>query len=260
MSSVVQDVDLVTSMRAKELRTPKLEMRNQRYQRCRSRLVNWMCDMCTHFDVSKSTYYSSVFITDSILSREHIDPQRYQLVSIASILISSKYEDLARNVLRVSDLEVWCKGLYREQQIVRMESYILSKLDWNVGVLTVAHFLNVFLPFVFKNGADDYMNGRQLTAEEKQGVTRKIQRLSVMIPSNDAIIVSHRASVIAASVIYFARRTSKMLGWPSSLALFAEYTEEELIDCSMCLQTLYKTRYNLEELISPDTVIEAAAL
>lgn len=127
---------------------------------CRKAMVDWCFVVCDSFeDLNRETVACSMSILDRYLSSGKgksaealISKQRFQLAAITSFYTAVKiYEPVQLGMAMLLKL---CRGFYKEETIVAMESDILSSLEWRISLSTttpmeyVRHFLELLPEWV----------------------------------------------------------------------------------------------------------------
>ena len=96
----------------------------------RAILVDWLVDVHAKFKLLTETLFLTVNIIDRYLSLKQITRARLQLVGVASLLITTKYEEIYPPNL--NDFVYITDNAYTKEEILEMESDILCVLDFNL--------------------------------------------------------------------------------------------------------------------------------
>ena len=96
----------------------------------RAILVDWLVDVHAKFKLLTETLFFTVNIIDRYLSLKQITRARLQLVGVASLLITTKYEEIYPPNLK--DFVYITDNAYTKEEILEMESDILCVLDFNL--------------------------------------------------------------------------------------------------------------------------------
>jgi len=97
----------------------------------RAILVDWLIDVHLKFKLLNETLFLTVNILDRYLSVvSNLARSKLQLVGVASMLISTKYEEIYPPT--VKDYVYITDSAYTKEEILKMESHILSALDFNI--------------------------------------------------------------------------------------------------------------------------------
>ena len=96
----------------------------------RAILVDWMVEVHLKFKLLSETLFLTVNIIDRYLSLKGISRQRLQLVGVAAMLISTKYEEIYPPT--VKDFVYITDEAYTKEEVLEMESDILQTLDFDL--------------------------------------------------------------------------------------------------------------------------------
>lgn len=206
--------DMYQHFRIKEQTTSvrPLYMESQPHinEKMRSILVDWLIEVHLKFKLVPETLYLTVNLIDRYLERTEVTRPKLQLVGVACLLVSSKYEEIYPPELR--DLVYICDRAYTRQDIIDMEEKVLKTLEYQITVPS-AH---AFLVRMLKAGHAD----------------RKIVQLSCYLLDSTLLsynLLHYLPSQLAAAAVYIARRTVGRNGWSPTLLKYASYCEEEVI-------------------------------
>ena len=112
-------------------------------QKMRSILIDWLIEVHNKFKLQPQTLWLSVNILDRYLEKIQILRTKLQLVGISSLLIASKYEEIYPP--EVKDCVYITDNAYDRQEILLMETTILTSLEYRITVPTGYHFLTRYL-------------------------------------------------------------------------------------------------------------------
>jgi G2/mitotic-specific cyclin-B, other len=105
----------------------------------RSILVDWLVEVHHKFKLQTLTLWLCINILDRYLEATQIRRTKLQLVGVTALLIASKYEDVYAP--EVKDCVYITDYAYDRDEILQMESSILTVLNYQVFVPTGYHFL-----------------------------------------------------------------------------------------------------------------------
>lgn len=105
-------------------------------------LIDWLVDVHLKFKLLPETLYLTVNMIDRFLDKEVISRRRLQLVGIAAMLISSKYEEIYPP--EIKDFTYITDRAYSKQDVLDMEGSILDALNFNITVPSCYRFLERF--------------------------------------------------------------------------------------------------------------------
>jgi cyclin B len=96
----------------------------------RAILVDWLVDVHAKFKLLPETLFLTVNLIDRYLSVKQITRARLQLVGVAALLITTKYEEIYPPNLK--DFVYITDNAYTKEEILEMECDILCVLDFNL--------------------------------------------------------------------------------------------------------------------------------
>lgn len=158
------------------------------------------------------TLYLTVHIIDRFLEKKEVRRSRLQLVGVAALLVSSKYEEIYPPELR--DLVYITDRAYNKQEILEMENDICVTLDYNLTLPTIHSFLCRYLKAAH---ADRMMVQMACYLAE-----RSLQEYSML---------KYLPSVVAASAVCISRKSLRRHPWSPTLVKYTNYDEPDLQEC-----------------------------
>jgi hypothetical protein len=184
-------------------------------EKMRAILVDWMVDVQVRFRLHTDTVFLAVNVMDRFLSRNHVTKKKFQLVGIAALFISSKYEEAIPPELNDFVL-VSGSGIPRDE-IREMEQGILYAVDFNLSTPTPAYFLCRF-------------SKASMSDIRMHTLSKYIAELALL----EYKMLAFVPSMIAAAAVYISRRmTGASPYWVSSVLLRAGWLffPDALPDC-----------------------------
>jgi G2/mitotic-specific cyclin-B, other len=189
-------------------------------EKMRGILVDWIIEVHLKFKLLPETLYLTVNLTDRYLEKTQISRTRLQLVSVAALLIASKYEEIY--VPELQDFVFITDNAYTKEEILAMERSILVTLQFNVTVPSSYRFLQRFCKII--KAQDKLFHLAQYIVE----LTLIEQRMLVFKPSQ-----------IAASALWLALKIlyHESGRWSTELVHHSSYNEHHLRPCvkDMCI-------------------------
>ena len=108
----------------------------------RAFLVEWIIDVHRKFRLEPETLYVTVFLIDRFLSLKQIRKNQLHILGVASLLISTKYEEIyppeLKELLSVSE------NKFTRAEVLAMEREILLTLQFDVTTPSSYRFLERF--------------------------------------------------------------------------------------------------------------------
>lgn len=199
----------------------------------RSKLINWLFEVTLHFKLQRETIYCTQMILDQFLTncKEAQAREKFQLIGLAALLISSKLEEVRPPNL--IDLSRICDAVYTESEIAKMELEICTCLKWNLTPMSILSWTRLF-------------NERK--GEIRKEVSDTIEYISdFLIHSPD--ILNFKASAIAAALIF--HMNPEFLSFEKCTSYSIEELTEEIImiqswivflgfeDVARCMEDVY---------------------
>ncbi|CAG9316058.1 unnamed protein product [Blepharisma stoltei] len=102
-------------------------------------LADWMIKAAHDFSLNRETFQIALSIVDKTLSNFKVSKGTFQLLGIASLIISSKLEEL--HPPTISDFVLYV-GAFSQKEIYSMEKRILKNLGWRILPATLNHWCN----------------------------------------------------------------------------------------------------------------------
>jgi cyclin B len=179
-------------------------------EKMRAILIDWLVEVHLKFKLMPETMYLTVNIIDRFLERKMVIRQKLQLVGVTAMLLASKYEEIYAPEVR--DFVYITDKAYTREQILAMESSILSTLDFRITVPTTYVFLNRYL--------------KAAAADER---TTLLATFFVERTLQDYKMLAHLPSKLAAAAVNMALRTLRGRdAWTATMAHYAGFSQEEL--------------------------------
>lgn len=156
-------------------------------EQMREILIDWLIQVHLRFSLRPETLYQTIFIIDSFSSLNTIIRSKYQLLGIASLLISCKSQEIyfpqLKEFIQITD------NAYNKNELIVMENDILKILNFNILYPTSNDFYNILAKF-FDFDQKQYYLGKYL--------------LDVALV--DYQMIKYPASVIAAGSAYLVMK------------------------------------------------------
>ena len=113
-------------------------------EKMRAILVDWLIEVHLKFKLVPEALHLTVNLVDRYLDIDEVVSRRkLQLVGMAAIFIAAKFEDQWPPELR--DLVYICDRAYSKDEILDMETKMLTKLDYRINAPTPYTFLSRYL-------------------------------------------------------------------------------------------------------------------
>lgn len=213
---------ILTHIRSREEVEPRPNpeyMANQRdiNLRMRSILVDWLVDVNIKFRMLPQSLFMTVALIDRFLAAKEVSRQRLQLVGVTALMIIGKYEEIYPPLLK--DYVAVCDNAYTKEEILAMESEILSALNFE---------LNKTCSFVFL----EYFRQKHPLDDRAFVFCRYLLENALL----DVSYLRFNNHILAAGAIFLVNKIFKRDGW--SLAL-EEATGVQELKAKSCAKELF---------------------
>ncbi|KAF2717547.1 A/B/D/E cyclin [Polychaeton citri CBS 116435] len=173
-------------------------------------LVDWLLEVHTRFRLLPETLFLAVNIIDRFLSCKVVQLDRLQLVGVTAMFIASKYEEVlsphVQNFVHVAD------DGFSDTEILSAERFVLTALDYDLSYPNPMNFL------------------RRISKADNYDIqTRTLGKYLLEISCLDHRFLKYPPSHVAAASMYLARLALERGEWDATLAVYAGYTEEQIL-------------------------------
>lgn len=182
----------------------------------RSILVDWLVEVHMKYKLKGETLFLSVNIIDRFLEKRPCSRRRLQLVGVAAMLISAKYEEIYPP--EIADFVYICDKAYTKEDILNCEIAILTSLEFNLRVPTCIHFLDRYAK----------LNGFVLDSAQ-----RHLMQFIVELTLPDVKMVRYSPSHLAAAATLVTNKLLKQSpAWSASMAKYTKHSESAIQNCA----------------------------
>jgi len=108
----------------------------------RAVLIDWLVDVHNKFGMLHQTLAMTVNIIDRYLSKVMVPRQKLQLVGLAALFLSGKYEEIYPPDLK--DYVTICDETYSANEIIEVEGHMLLVLNWDLVFNSSFYFYEMF--------------------------------------------------------------------------------------------------------------------
>ena len=159
--------------------------------RMRAILIDWLIDVHLKYRLLPQTMYIAVNLIDRYLSKAETNRAKLQLVGVTAMFIACKYEEIYPPELK--DFVYITDGAYVKSDVLKMESKMLSKLNFDVTFPTQWTLFETYK--------------RKLDLDNK---TTKLAWFLMELCLIDYKILKFKMSQIAASAILIAAKNNRI--------------------------------------------------
>lgn len=198
----------------------------------RSILVDWLVEVAQEYRLSDETLHLCVHYTDRFLSRLPIQRSRLQLVGITCLRLACKFEEASP--LAIDEFVYISDGSYTKDEVLRMESMVLAKLNFSLSAATSKAFLKRYQEVA-------PLDGSMQTNAEAVLRYEYLANFFLELALQETDCLRWLPSMIAASSICLAR---VCLGvqphWTTQLEAFSDYDQSAVRACIVELHALHR--------------------
>ena len=104
-------------------------------------LINWLSEVHAKLNFKEETFYTTIYIIDSYLSRKFVKRTKFQLLGVTALYIATKLNEIY--IRRIKDYVFITDNAYNEEEIAIMESDICKTLNFNFLIPTSLSFYEI---------------------------------------------------------------------------------------------------------------------
>lgn len=134
---------MVRSEQAALVRSNYMDDQSDLTPRMREVLVDWIHEVVIKFKLRRESLFLAISIMDRYLERKSLGRANLQLLGVASMLISCKYEEIYTP--EVNDFVLVADSAYPRERIIEMERNVLETLEFRVTVPYSIRFMERML-------------------------------------------------------------------------------------------------------------------
>ena len=188
-------------------------------EKMRTKLLDWLINVHSSFKLLPETLFLTINIIDKYLSKISIKRKYLQLLGITSMFIASKYEDIYPP--EIKDFIFMTNNSYSKEELIKLESDILDKIEFNLTFPTTLRFLEIFKEFLNLKEID-YFRCRYFI--EIALFDYKCCHFSTRLIAASSIILNQKINI---------SKNKKYID--NNLLKTIEYDLEQLTPCLLCL-------------------------
>ena len=126
-------------------------------ERMRAILVDWIIQIHFRCQFKENTLYTTIWIIDTYLSICNIAVSKFQLLGLASLLISCKFNEI--NFPKLAIFIEMTDNAYKIEDLINMEHEVLKYLKFNVLFPSINDFYNI-ISYLFNFNDEQYFFGK----------------------------------------------------------------------------------------------------
>ena len=132
----------LTSLEKKTIINPNyIKEQKDITEKMREILVDWIINVHLKFKLLEETLFLSIILIDRYLQNVQISRKNLQLVGVASLLISCKYEEIylptIKSFIYITD------NAYEKEELLDMERNILSNLEYDISYPSLLRYMEM---------------------------------------------------------------------------------------------------------------------
>eukprot|EP00659_Diplonema_papillatum_P012333 gene12333-19066_t len=181
--------------------------------------LDWIIECANRFKMSPETLFLTVNVLDRFLAVKPIQRKRMQLVTMVSLIIASKYEEIYPP--RIVDFRRISAEAFTIDDMLRYEHSILHALNYTLTVPTAFGFISRYLIELREEGIPESQSEKML-----RHASHFIAECAML---NLELYLEHVPSLLGAASVHAARTlTEQSPIWPQCLAKISTYEIEHI--------------------------------
>ncbi|XP_019334116.1 cyclin-J-like protein isoform X2 [Alligator mississippiensis] len=197
------------------------------------------CNLCP------TARHLAVYLLDLFMDHYDITVKQLYVISIACLLLASKFEEKEDRVPKLehlNNLAYLCNMnvVLNKKDLLKMELLLLESFNWNLCLPTPAHYIDYYL---FASVVEsDLHNGWPITSLTKvKAFMEKYAYYFLDFSVQDHTFLSFRPSLIAAACVCASRICMQISpSWTTQLQLLTSYSWEHLAQCIEMMLIYYE--------------------
>ena len=191
----------------------------------RAILVDWLIEVHFILHFKRKTLFQTIQIIDLFLSKKSIQKDKFQLLGIASLLISCKENEIAYP--KIEEYVNMTDNAYTKKELFNMEIYIMKVLNFEILLPTSEEFYNIISKAFNFNKMEHYLGEYFLD--------------SSLV---DYEILKYKPSAIALACAYIVMKFYGIKGYEDlyspRMIMEDEYPKKTIKECANALCVLVK--------------------
>uniref|UniRef100_A0A7N0TT11 B-like cyclin n=1 Tax=Kalanchoe fedtschenkoi TaxID=63787 RepID=A0A7N0TT11_KALFE len=195
-------------------------------QSMRGILIDWLVEVSEEYKLVPDTLYLTVYHIDWFLSNNFIERQKLQLLGITCMLLASKFEEIYAP--RVENFCLVTDNTYTKEEVLKMETQVLSSVNFQLYTPTVKSFLR------------RYVRAAQASYESPSLELEYLADYLAELTLVEYNFLKFLPSTIAASAVFLAIWTLDQSAhpWNAALEYYTLYKSSDLKSSVLALRDL----------------------
>lgn len=222
-------------------RSPQLSFRRQ--------LVDWITTIAERHKLGLTSLHLAVYLLDFFMDNFDVSRNQLNLVAMGCLSVSSKFEEKEEDIPKQNVLSHYCSGAYAASDFLQMELMLLKFYDWEVGLVTPAHFINFYVHSTcaetqteMRGANNETVIGTVSTLEQQQiaDSVKSYARYFMSVCIQYHHFHDYHPSVIAAASVCATRYCLNLIPvFPNQLQDISPYSESQLVACQRDLLLIH---------------------
>ncbi len=188
-------------------------------------LVDWLVEVGEEYKLQTETLFLAVNYIDRFLSYVPVARAKLQLVGVACMLVASKFEDV--HPPAVDEFVYISDNTYLRDEVLQMEGALLSRLEFNLSVVTAVPFLR------------RYARLAQVAAQADPTIAALASYL-LELTLQEYAFLKYRPSERAAAALWLAMYTARLPCWTPAMEAATGYAARQLHECAAELHAVFR--------------------
>ncbi|PIN09476.1 G2/Mitotic-specific cyclin A [Handroanthus impetiginosus] len=191
----------------------------------RAYCIDWVVDAADKLNLFRDTLHLAVNYLDRYLSGNEVDHKTLRLVGMTCMLIASKYQEVRQCHIDFDSYIYLTRGMFTRDDFIKMESRILSYLNYDVTTPTAWSFLERFVRAA--------QSGKKSPSRRLECMASYLIELSLL----SYRMVQFLPSMVAASAVFLAQHIlfPGEQPWNATLQHYTHYKPSDLRRCVLAL-------------------------
>jgi hypothetical protein len=108
-------------------------------------LVDWINSISDRHKLSMTSLHLAVYLLDFFMDNFDVSKSQLNLLSMGCLSVATKFEEKEEDIPKQGVLSHYCGGSYTPTEFLQMELMLLKFFDWEVGLVTPAHFISFYV-------------------------------------------------------------------------------------------------------------------
>ncbi|XP_063152552.1 cyclin-J-like protein [Candoia aspera] len=227
--------DVHQTLRLKELKLPVYKAHSPQIERRRyfAHLLTVLSSRC---QLCPTARHLAVYLLDLFMDRYDVTVKQLYVISIACLLLASKFEEKEDKVPKLellNNFTYMCSVnlVLTKKDLLKMELLLLESFNWNLCLPTPAHYIDYYL-FASVNEGDLHKGWPISSVTKFRAIMEKYSHSFLEASLQDHVFLSFRPSVVAAACVGASRIYLEISpSWTTQLQLLTCYSWEHLAPC-----------------------------